>query len=75
MYNSYIAGDLKTARVLHEELYPINKAMFIETNPIPVKTALSMKGFVKPIFRLPLTPMRDKNQILLKQILSEHKVL
>jgi 4-hydroxy-tetrahydrodipicolinate synthase len=48
-------GDLATARRLHLELVELNRAMFVETNPIPVKTAAAMLGFGTGELRLPLT--------------------
>ncbi|RKY34460.1 MAG: 4-hydroxy-tetrahydrodipicolinate synthase, partial [Candidatus Omnitrophota bacterium] len=50
-------GDVQGARELHLHLYPLIKAMFLETNPIPVKTAMGMMGLISPELRLPLAPM------------------
>jgi 4-hydroxy-tetrahydrodipicolinate synthase len=50
------------ARKLHYKLEPLNTAMFIETNPIPAKTALAMMGKIKEEFRLPLCEMSDANK-------------
>ena len=55
-------GDLSTAEQLHRELYPLCRAMFIETNPIPVKTALALMGKIKEKFRLPLVPLKPENK-------------
>ena len=46
---------------------PLNKAMFIETNPIPVKTALSLMGKIQEEMRLPLCPMSSENREKLKK--------
>ena len=46
------------ARKLHHRLFPIVKSSFVETNPIPVKTAAGLLGFCSPELRLPLTPMK-----------------
>lgn len=69
LYNAWERGDIKTARQLHYKLEPINKAMFIETNPIPVKTALAMMGKIKEEFRLPLCEMSEPNKQKLAEVL------
>jgi 4-hydroxy-tetrahydrodipicolinate synthase len=50
-------GNLEAARTIHLELMPLFKALFIETNPMPVKAALARMGLIRNILRLPLTPM------------------
>ena len=54
------------------ELLPLFRSLFIETNPIPVKTALGMMGQLDPEIRLPLCPMSDENQAKLRQVLSQY---
>ena len=51
-----MAGDAQEALVLDEQLQPLNKALFVESNPIPVKWAVSQLGLMEPHIRLPLTP-------------------
>lgn len=63
-------GDMATARRLHFELSPLNRAMFLESNPIPVKTALSMMGKVELEMRLPMCPLQQVNQNRLRDILA-----
>ncbi len=65
-------GRLNDARQLHYKLDPLNHAMFIETNPIPVKTSLAMMGRVKEELRLPLCEMSTQNRDKLKGILSTY---
>jgi len=55
------SGDLATARALHDRLFPVAKALFLETNPIPVKTALRMMGRITGELRLPLCEMAPAN--------------
>ena len=55
-------GDLPVAEQLHRELYLMCKNMFVDTNPIPVKTALAMMGKIEENFRLPLVPISDENR-------------
>ena len=54
-------GDLAAARAAHYRLYPLMRANFIETNPVPVKTALELMGRMAARFRLPLAPMDESN--------------
>jgi 4-hydroxy-tetrahydrodipicolinate synthase len=63
------------ARRIHFELLALVKVLFIETNPIPVKTACSLIGLCSAEMRLPLTPMSDANLAKLKQVLSDYKLL
>jgi 4-hydroxy-tetrahydrodipicolinate synthase len=66
-----LAGDFAAARALHLRLFPLFKALFVETNPIPVKAAMAIKGLVGPEIRLPLTPLEEKNAAHLRQVLAE----
>lgn len=59
------------ARALHYKLEPLNYAMFIETNPIPVKTAVAMMGKIQEEFRLPLCEMSDANREKLKKTIKD----
>jgi 4-hydroxy-tetrahydrodipicolinate synthase len=69
MVNAFAAGQLKKAQALHEELYPLFRDLFIETNPGPVKAALAMMGIIEEEYRLPLVPMNAKNRAVLRQTL------
>lgn len=70
MVSSALAGDYKTAARLHFRMLPLMNANFMETNPLPVKTALSFMGRIKPVFRLPLTPMQSANAEKILKILA-----
>ncbi|MCP4623616.1 MAG: 4-hydroxy-tetrahydrodipicolinate synthase, partial [bacterium] len=74
MIQAFFDRRLDDALALHEELLPICSAMFIETNPIPVKTALNYLGLAAGTFRLPLVPMSEQNQKRLVDILKSHNV-
>jgi len=64
------------ARKLHFELYPLFKAMFLETNPVPAKTALWLMGKIQsPEVRLPLAPMSEANVEKLRGVLAEYKLV
>lgn len=75
MCGALLAGDIDKARDLHFKLEPLNKGMFIETNPIPVKTALSMMGKIQEEMKLPLCEMSSENREKLKKILKNYGVI
>lgn len=63
-------GDWKRARELHLRLFPLSQAMFIETNPIPVKEAAAMMGLIRTAeYRLPMCPLSDANREKLRKVL------
>ena len=70
-----LGGDWKLARDLHLRLFPLCRAMFIETNPIPVKEAMAMLGMIEPEFRLPMCRMSDANRQRLKTTLDRYGLL
>ncbi len=70
-----LKGDIAAARAIHFEIYELCQAMFIETNPIPIKTALSMMGMIRNEFRLPLCPMSQANQEKLKRVLERYGLI
>ncbi|MEG6565541.1 4-hydroxy-tetrahydrodipicolinate synthase [Thermoanaerobacterium saccharolyticum] len=67
----FLNGNIEAARKLQLELNPLNSVMFIETNPIPVKTAMNLMGFNVGPLRLPLVDMSEKNLNTLKSTLKE----
>ncbi len=70
MVHSYLKGDHKGALKLHQKYYTLFKDLFIETNPVPVKAALAIKGLVKEEYRLPLVKMHPANRSHLRQTLK-----
>ncbi len=75
MCNLYLNRDTEKAKEIHYDLFPIAKAMFLETNPIPVKTALALMGKMELEFRLPLINMKPENEDKLKKILKTHGLI
>lgn len=75
MTASALNGDLTTAKKIHYEWLDLMNINFIETNPQPVKTALSLMGLAKENFRLPLTTMEEKNKLALIAVLQKHKLI
>lgn len=65
-------GDWKRARELHYRLFPLARAAFLETNPIPIKEAMAMAGMIEPEYRLPMCRMSDANRERLRAILAPY---
>ncbi len=75
LYNLFRNGEFEKARDMHYKLLPLNEALFIETNPIPVKAALSMMGKVAYEYRYPLCNMCEENYETLKTALSDYGII
>jgi 4-hydroxy-tetrahydrodipicolinate synthase len=73
--DAHAGGEQERALDLHYRLAPLVRGMFLETNPIPVKTALSMMGHMDLELRLPLVPMQPDNEDRLRTILNETGLL
>ena len=70
LVDAILKGDMEKARFLHYELAPLVRAMFLETNPIPVKTAQKFLGLAGGPLRLPLAAMAPEKEKVLKDILE-----
>ncbi len=68
-------GDYTSARQLHLELLELHQAMFIEANPVPVKTSASLMGLCGDHVRLPLSPLQAANREKLRTILKKFKLI
>jgi 4-hydroxy-tetrahydrodipicolinate synthase len=68
-------GDMKKARELHYKMLNLVKAMFVETNPIPVKTAMGLMKMIDPEIRLPLCGMAPENRAKLVKALRDYKLI
>lgn len=75
MVRSALAGNMKKAQALHYKLFGLMKANFFESNPIPVKAALTMMGKIEENYRMPLVKMSKNNRDKLKKILKELKLI
>jgi 4-hydroxy-tetrahydrodipicolinate synthase len=71
LINAFNKGDMALAQKLHYELLPLIKALFIETNPIPIKTAASIMGLCELEFRLPLCEMSKEHRAVLEKELKK----
>ncbi|MDE3034933.1 MAG: 4-hydroxy-tetrahydrodipicolinate synthase [Nitrospirota bacterium] len=75
MTSAFLAGRLDDARKLHYKLYPLFTALFYETNPIPVKTALALMGKIDGELRLPLCPMSVEPREKLAQVMKDYGLI
>ncbi len=75
LYEAFMSGDMNTARGISNELLRLNNAMFIETNPAPVKAVLSLMGKISNELRLPLTAMSGDNAGKLEALVKEYKII
>jgi len=70
-----LAGDWIKAREMQLELYDLFKVLFVETNPGPVKYAAEIMGIMNKRMRMPLTPPLENNQMKIKKVLENLKLL
>ena len=70
-----LTGDTQRALHLHYQLLPLIRALFIETNPTPVKTAMGLMKMINPEVRLPLFKLSEENLKKLKQILKKYRLI
>ena len=74
MIGAYLAGDVKLAQVIHSELLPFFKVIFITTNPIPIKTAVNLMGLPGGCFRPPMVPPTAAETEQLRTVMRSLKV-
>jgi dihydrodipicolinate synthase/N-acetylneuraminate lyase len=70
MCEAALKGDADQALAIDKQLLVIHDAMFVESNPIPVKWAVSQQGLIKDAIRLPLTQLSESNQVKVLQALK-----
>lgn len=75
MCNAFFKGDLETAKKLHYKMWPLTEAMFYETNPVPVKTAMKLLGMITGEVRQPLCPMSKANEDKLRQVMQKYGLI
>jgi 4-hydroxy-tetrahydrodipicolinate synthase len=75
LVHAALDGDWKRARDLHFKLFPLARAAFLETNPIPIKEAMAMAGMLEAEFRLPMCRMGDANRDKLRAILKTYNLV
>ena len=70
LYDLVAAGEWQAAQDLHYHLMPLNDAVFLEINPVPVKAALGWMGRIDPEVRLPLAPLGAANAEKLRRVMA-----
>ena len=70
MVGAALSGDFERARAIHHELGPLFRVMFVETNPIPVKEAMRIRGYGPAYLRSPLTRLSDEHLDHLRDVLT-----
>lgn len=75
LIKAWEAGNIKEATAIYYKLLPLCQAMFYETNPVPVKTALALMGMIGDEMRLPLAPLSKENLAKLKRSLRDYRLI
>jgi len=75
MVDAFEGGDIRRTRQLHNKMVPLIDALFLETNPVPVKAALAMMGKISYDVRLPLYKMSDSNYEKLKSAMKNYGLI
>lgn len=75
LVNSALSGDFKTAKEINDKLYPLNKVMFCESNPIPVKAAMYIAGLTETLeYRLPLVPPSAEHMKQIEDVMKNYEI-
>ncbi len=75
MVHNALDGNIKQARELENRLMPFFKACFVETNPIPIKTAMAMRGWCQEAFRLPMCSLsRDEHYNVIREAIDKLEI-
>jgi 4-hydroxy-tetrahydrodipicolinate synthase len=72
MVDAFFAGEHEKAQKLHYKIFKLCRAMFIETNPIPIKRAMKLMGYCSDELRLPLSPISEHNAKVLEKALVDY---
>ena len=76
LVHSALRGDFEVAKALNDMLYPINKALFCESNPIPIKYAMYVAGLIETLeYRLPLVPPSRESMKKIEDVLKNYNVV
>ena len=75
MCEAALKGDADKAQALDQQLLPVHDAMFVESNPIPVKWAVNQLDLIDDAIRLPLTKLSDANQVQVMQALKSAELI
>ena len=75
LISAAMTGDFEKAQALHDRYARLFDDLFIDTNPIPVKAAMAMKGMIEEIYRLPMCATTEENKAVLRASLEQAGVL
>jgi 4-hydroxy-tetrahydrodipicolinate synthase len=76
LVHSALEGDFKTSRALNDMLYPLNKVMFCESNPIPIKAAMYIAGLIDTLeYRLPLVAPSSENMKKIETVMKNYDIV
>ena len=75
LVHAALAGQWDAAQLLHDRYVDLFDAMFVDTNPIPVKAALAMMGKIEEVYRLPLCELSASDRAALSAVLSGHNLV
>ncbi len=76
LVHSALKGDFATSKAINDALYPINKVMFCESNPIPIKAAMYIAGLIDSLeYRLPLVPPSSANMKKIEETMKNYKIV
>ena len=71
LVQSCLNGDFAEARALQRQFLPLMDVNFVESNPIPVKSAMALMGLLEPVYRLPMVPPRAESMEKIKNVLAQ----
>ena len=75
LVHAALSGDLKRSKDINDRLYPVNKAMFIESNPVPIKAAMYIAGLIETLeYRLPLVPPGTDNMRHIENAIKDFNI-
>jgi 4-hydroxy-tetrahydrodipicolinate synthase len=70
-----LLGDFAGAKAINDKLYPLNKVMFCESNPVPIKAAMYIAGLIETLeYRLPLTPPSKENMKRIEEVMKNYTI-
>jgi 4-hydroxy-tetrahydrodipicolinate synthase len=76
LVNAALSGDYATAKAINEELIDINKVLFCESNPIPIKAAMYIAGLIDTLeYRLPLVPPSNENMKKIEEVMKKYNIV
>lgn len=70
LVKAFLAGNISEAQAIHQKWYPLFRDLFVEANPVPIKTALARRGLMTEEVRLPLVALQPASRTLLENTLA-----